>query len=101
MTTGNYPPPIDFSSQLGRANHLRSEPPNAPNSSSRFFVNDQNRNLYILDKLSKTFAPYINFEEVFPNFVNTEWASGIGAFIFDPDYAANGKFYTIHAERSR
>ena len=49
-TTGNYPPPIDFSNQLGRANHLRSEPPNAPNSSSRFFVNDQNRNLYILDK---------------------------------------------------
>jgi hypothetical protein len=97
-TTGNYPPPIDFSNQLGRANRLRSEPPNAPNSSSRFFVNDQNRNLYILDKISKTFTPYINFEEVFPNFFNVDWGAGLGTFIFDPDYAANGKFYTIHLE---
>jgi Glucose / Sorbosone dehydrogenase len=97
-TTGNYPPPINFSDQLGRANRLRSEPPNAPNSSVRFFVNDQNRNLYILDKISKTFTPYINFEEVFPNFVNLDWAAGLGTFIFDPDYATNGKFYTIHAE---
>ena len=77
---------------------MRSEPPNAPNSSSRFFVNDQNRNLYILDKSSKTFTPYINFEEVFPNFVNADWAHRLGTFIFDPDYAANGKFYTIHVE---
>lgn len=98
ITTDNYPPPIDFSNQLGRATSLRSEPPNVPNSSSRFFVNDQNRNLYILDKISKAFTPYINFEEVFPNFVNSDWASGIEAFIFDPDYAINGKFYTIHAE---
>ena len=97
-TIGTYPPPIDFSDQLGRVNRLRSEPPNAPNSSSRFFVNDQNRNLYILDKASKTFTAYINFEEVFPNFVNTEWATGLGTFIFDPAYSLNGKFYTIHAE---
>jgi len=97
-TTGNNPPRIDFSNQLGRENRLRSEPFNAPYSSSRFFVNDQNRNLYILDKGSKTFTPYINFEEVFPNFVNTEWTTGLGTFIFDPDYAFNGKFYTIHGE---
>src|SRR5262249_25496250 len=92
-TNGNYQPPIDFSGQLGRANRLRSEPPDAPKSSSRFFVNDQNRNLYILDKTSRTFTPYINFEEVFPNFVNADWAHGLGTFIFDPNYAANGKFY--------
>jgi glucose/sorbosone dehydrogenase len=98
ITTSNYPPPIDFSNQLGRANHLRSEPSNAPNSSSRFFLNDQNRNLYILDKMNRTFTPYINFEEVFPNFYNFDWAAGLGAFIFDPNYATNGKFYTIHAE---
>ena len=97
-TTGTYPPQIDFSNQLGRANRLRSEPSNAPNSSSRFFVNDQNRNLYILDKTSKTFTPYINFEEVFPNFVNANWTEGLGNFLFDPNYAVNGKFYTIHAE---
>src|SRR5271169_1434331 len=60
ITTGTYPPPIDFSSQLGRVNFLRSEPATAPLSSSRLFVNDLNRNLYILDKTSKTFTAYIN-----------------------------------------
>jgi hypothetical protein len=90
--------PIDFSTQLGRANYLHSEPPNASNSASRFFVNDQNRNLYILDKVSKTFTPYINFEEVFPNFYNYDWAAGLVAFVFDPEYATKGKFYTIRAE---
>ena len=97
-TTGSYPPAIDLSYQLGRANFLRSEPALAPQSSSRFFVNDQNRNLYILNKADRSFTPYINFEEVFPNFVNPDYAEGLGTFIFDPDYASNGKFYTLHVE---
>jgi hypothetical protein len=97
-TTGSYPPAIDFSYQLGRANFLRSEPGLAPQSSSRFFVNDQNRNLYILNKTDKSFTPYISFEEVFPNFVNPDYAEGLGTFVFDPDYANNGKFYTLHVE---
>jgi carbohydrate binding protein with CBM6 domain/glucose/sorbosone dehydrogenase/purple acid phosphatase-like protein len=97
-TTGSYPPAIDFSYQLGRANFLRSEPGLAPQSLSRFFVNDQNRNLYILNKTDRSFTPYINFEEVFPNFVNPDYAEGLGTFIFDPDYAGNGKFYTLHVE---
>src|SRR3990172_12230317 len=69
-TSGSYPPPINFAGQLGRVNFLRSEPASAPQSSSRFFVNDMNRNLYILDKSTKTFTPYVNFEEVFPKFDN-------------------------------
>jgi hypothetical protein len=64
-TTGVYPPPINFAGQLGRVNFLRSEPANAPQSSSRFFANDNNRNLYILEKTTKTFTPYINYEESF------------------------------------
>src|SRR5688572_11809621 len=47
-TTSTYPPPINFASQLGRVNFLQSEPANAPQSQSRFFVNDMNRNLYLL-----------------------------------------------------
>jgi len=99
-TTSSNPPLIDFSSQLGRVNFLRSEPAAAPQSSSRFFVNDLNRNLYILNKADKSFTPYINFEEVFPKFVNVNpyYAQGLGTFIFDPDYANNGKFYTVHVE---
>jgi len=97
-TTSSYPPAIDYSSQLGRANFLRSEPGLAPQSSSRFFVNDLNRNLYILNKADKSFTQYINFEEVFPKFVSLNYALGLVTFIFDPDYANNGKFYTVHVE---
>ena len=97
-TTSGYPPPINFADQLARVNVLRSEPANAPHASSRFFVNDSNRNLYILDKATRTFTAYINFEEVFPKFENGGYAGGLGTFAFDPDYAVNGKFYTVHTE---
>jgi glucose/sorbosone dehydrogenase len=97
-TTGTYPPPIDFAGQLGRVNFFRSEPGNAL-SSSRFFVNDLNRNFYILDKTSKTFTNYINFEEVFLKFDNDPgYSGGLVTFAFDPDYVTNGKFYTVHTE---
>ena len=99
-TAGVYPSPIDMADQLGRVNFLRSEPANATQSSSRFFVNDLNRNLYILDKTTRTVTPYINFEEVFPKFENAYPGLGRASitFTFDPDYANNGKFYTGHTE---
>jgi glucose/sorbosone dehydrogenase/fibronectin type III domain protein len=98
-TTGSYPPLINYAGQLGRVNFLRSEPATAPQSSSRSFVNDLNRNLYILDKTTKTFTPYINFEEVFRKFDNDPgYAGGLVTFAFDPAYADNGTFYTVHTE---
>lgn len=98
-TTGSYPPPINFSDELGRVNFLRSEPRSAPLSASRFFVNDPNRNLYILDKTTKAFTAYINFEEVFPKFDNSPgYSIGLITFAFDPDYATNGRFFTVHTE---
>src|SRR5262249_4760471 len=64
-----------------------------------FFVNDLNRNLYILDKTTKVFTAYINFEEVFPKFDNDPgYSGGLVTFAFDPDYPTNGKFYTVHTE---
>jgi hypothetical protein len=85
--------------QLARVNFLRSEPANAPQSSSRFFVDDLNANLYILDKATQTFTSYINFAKVFPKFVNDRgFAAGLVTFMFDPDYAHNGKLYTVHTE---
>ena len=94
-TIGSYPPAIDFTEQLGRVNFLRSE----PTSPSRLFVNDLNRNLYIVDDLTRTFTTYINFEEVFPRFDNDPgYAGGLVTFAFDPDYARNGRFYTVHTE---
>jgi len=91
---------IDFKAQLGRATALRSEPANAPLAASRFFVDDQSGTLYILDKKSKEFTPYLHFDQIFPNFASGSGGpSGIISFAFDPNYAKNGKFYTVHSER--
>ena len=90
---------IDYSKQLGRATSVRSEPANAPLSASRFFVIDQSRTIYILDKTSKKFTPYINFPEVFPKFQSDSGiTAGVVSIAFDPEYAKNGKFYTVHTE---
>jgi len=95
---GPYPRPIDFHEVLARPNTLVSEPPNAPESASRFFVNDLNGILYILDRNTKKFTPYIVLPEVFPRMDTERFASGIVTIMFDPDYAHNGKFYTVHTE---
>ena len=42
--------------QLARVNYMRDEP-----GSRRFFVNDLNGPLYILDKQKKTFTTYLDF----------------------------------------
>ena len=42
--------------QLARVNYLRDEP-----GGRRFFVNDLNGPLYILDKQTKTFTKYLDF----------------------------------------
>ncbi len=97
---GPYPSPIDYRDQLGRANSLRSEPADAPNSDKRFFVPGQNGVLYILDKSTRQFTPYVDFGKIFPKFT-TEPVYGLGlvSIAFDPGYAKNGKFYTVHTER--
>ena len=98
---GAYATSIDFHEQLGRVNSLRSEPADAPRSSSRFFVIDMNGILYILDKTTKNFIPYINFAEAFPNFSTAPiLVGGLVSIAFDPEYAKNGKFYTVHTEPS-
>jgi mono/diheme cytochrome c family protein/glucose/arabinose dehydrogenase len=86
--------------QLARVNYMRDEP-----GGRRFFVNDLNGPLYILDKQTKTFTPYLNFNGrggrpgLFPKFTfELNFATGLTSFIFDPDYARNGVFYTLHME---
>jgi hypothetical protein len=93
-----YPPPIDYTGMLARLNVLRSEPVNAPLSSTRFFVADMNGNLYTLDKATKKFTAYITFPEIFPKYATDRFGSGVSAIVFDPNYAKNGKFYTVHVE---
>jgi Glucose / Sorbosone dehydrogenase len=90
---------IDYKTQLGRITSLRPEPANAPLAASRIFVNDQNGTLYILETATKKFTPYIKFADVFPKFASDKGnATGIVSITFDPGYAKNGKFYTVHVE---
>jgi mono/diheme cytochrome c family protein len=86
--------------QLARVNYLRDEP-----GGRRFFVNDLNGPLYILDKRKKTFTTYLDFNGaggrpgLFPKFTfERNFATGLTNFLFDPDYARNGVFYTLHME---
>jgi len=100
-TRGPTNPVPPYNIYLARANFLRSEPAPAPNASNRFFVIDMNRSFYILDKSNKAFTVYINFQRVFPKFDNQSgYGDGLSTFVFDPDYAHNGKFYTVHMENS-
>ena len=90
---------IDYTKQLGRATSLRSEPANAPMASSRFFVIDETSTLYTFDKMTKKFTPYIVFPDVFQSFMSdTGTTAGVVSLGFDPEYAKNGKFYTVHTE---
>ena len=85
---------------LARVNFLRDEP-----GGRRFFVNDLNGPLYILDKQTKAFTTYLDFNGaggrpgLFPKFTfERNFAIGLTNFLFDPDYSRNGIFYTIHME---
>lgn len=86
---------------LARVNFLREE----PGQSSRFFVNDLNGPLYILDKKTKKLTVYLDFNGsgtkpgLFDKLtIENGFANGLISFQFDPDYARNGRFYTIHLE---
>jgi mono/diheme cytochrome c family protein len=80
---------------LARGSILRDEP-----GGRRFFVNDLNGPLYILDKETKQLTPYLDFRTgLFPKFTAAMgYAAGLMNFEFDPDYARNGVFYTLHME---
>ena len=84
---------------LARVNSLREEP------GGRLFVNDLNGPLYILDKATRKFTTYLDFNGrdrrtgLFHKLAfETGFAGGFISFQFDPDYARNGKFYTVHME---
>ena len=87
---------------LARGSILRDEP-----GGQRFFINDLNGLLYILNKQTKQLTPYLNFDGtgkrsgLFPKFTAAQgYAAGLMNFVFDPDYARNGVFYTLHMEIS-
>ncbi|MGH7945283.1 MAG: PQQ-dependent sugar dehydrogenase [Opitutaceae bacterium] len=96
---------------VARVNFLREEPGGGLN---RLFVCDLNGKLYVLDKSSRQFVTYLDFQRnaseapgatgLFPAFTRAAgYASGLVTFQFDPEYRNGGsshfgKFYTVHIE---
>jgi glucose/sorbosone dehydrogenase len=64
----------------------------------RRFVNDSRGFLYLLDASNQPHV-YLNVGEAFPLAVYNRLESGFIGFTFHPDFARNGLFYTVHAER--
>lgn len=86
---------------LARINAFREE----PGGSGRVFLNDLNGPLYILGKKSKSLTSYLDFngrDGRAGMFRKIAWdvgfANGLITFQFDPEYLANGRFYTLHLE---
>ncbi|HUP39769.1 MAG TPA: PQQ-dependent sugar dehydrogenase, partial [Vicinamibacterales bacterium] len=86
---------------LSRVNAIREEPGGA----DRLFVVDMNGPVYILDKKSRQFTKYLDFDGrddrpgIFHRlFITSGYGNGLNGFYFDPDYRRNGKFYTVHME---
>ncbi len=100
--TGAVDGPGNSAGLLARINFLREEP---GGGRKRLFVNDLNGPLYILDTDTKKTTIYLDFNGlsgkpgIFHRLAMDQLlASGFISFEFDPDYAHNGKFYTIHLE---
>src|ERR1700704_4045814 len=86
---------------LSRVNTLREE----VGGSRRFFVSDLNGPLYIVDKDTKKFTVYLDFngnegkKGIFHRLtIVNGYGNGLNGFYLDPDYTRNGKFYTVHIE---
>jgi hypothetical protein len=65
----------------------------------RRFANDSRGRLYLLDGSSAP-AVYADVAAAFPLAVYNRLESGFIGFDFHPEFAKNGLFYTIHAERA-
>jgi len=102
--TGAVDGPGNSAGLLARINFLHEEP-RAGAAKRRLFVNDLNGPLYVVDKDTSKITTYLNFNGlagqpgIFRKLaIDNLLASGFISFEFDPDYAHNGKFYTIHLE---
>jgi hypothetical protein len=65
----------------------------------RRFVNDSRGILYRLDANNQP-SVYLNVADAFPRAVYNRLESGFIGFTFHPEFARNGLFYTVHAERA-
>lgn len=66
----------------------------------RRFVNDSRGRLYLIDSNNQP-QVYADVAAVFPRTVYNRLMSGFIGFVFHPEFAQNGLFYTVHAERAQ
>ena len=63
----------------------------------RRFANDSRGFLYLIDGNNQPHV-YADVAAAFPNSVYKRLESGFIGFVFHPEFAANGLFYTVHSE---
>ena len=66
----------------------------------RRFTNDSRGRLYLLNGAGQP-SVYADVAATFPHAVYNRLESGFIGFDFHPEFAKNGLFYTIHAERAQ
>src|SRR5437868_647805 len=92
-TRGLRPPEQDVTpSGWARVSYVRDLP------DGRRFANDSRGILYLIDSNNQP-RIYANVAATFPNAVYNRLESGFIGFTFHPEFARNGLFYTVHAER--
>ena len=86
---------------LARVNAFREE----PGGTGRIFVVDLNGPIYILDKATRAFTRYLDFngrdgrKGIFHKLsYEVGFGNGVVTLQFDPEYPSNGRFYTVHIE---
>jgi Glucose / Sorbosone dehydrogenase len=65
----------------------------------RRFANDSRGFLYLLGSNAQP-QVYVNVAAVFPLAIYNRLESGFIGFVFHPEFARNGLFYTVHSERA-
>jgi hypothetical protein len=92
-TRGLRPADQDVSTPgWARVNYMRDLP------DGRRFANDSRGFLYLIDAQNQP-QVYADVGATFPLSVYNRLSSGFIAFTFHPEFAKNGLFYTVHAER--
>jgi len=64
----------------------------------RRFSNDSRGFIYRIDA-NNTPTVYLDFTKQFPNAIYNRLESGLIGFVFHPEFARNGLFYTVHSEK--
>lgn len=91
-TRGIRPADLDVSpAGWARVSYVRDLP------DGRRFANDSRGFLYLIGPDNQP-QVYANVAAAFPNAVYSRLESGFIGFVFHPDFARNGLFYTVHGE---